>query len=190
MLLLLSGFAVALMFFLMNTYVASIENVLALCRAAVIYAVGYIAIKQPESLVVAANGKGAGKYQHSPLSTEQAGRHAERLLRLMQEEKPYLNSNLKLPELANRLSLSTNHLSQVLNQNLGVNFFDFVNQYRVKEVQGRLLNPEFDHLTNLAIAFDAGFSSKASFNRAFKKHAGETPSQFIKTHRILQQVQV
>ena len=185
---LMGVFTLALIFFLLTKYVAVIENVLALSRAAVVYAIGYIAIKQPGIISGVLPEKPVEKYQHSPLPSEQAQQYADRLLQFMDDEKPYLNSDLKLPDLANRLSISTNHLSQVLNRNLQVNFFDFVNQYRVKEAQQKLLDPQFRHLTNLAIAYDSGFSSKASFNRVFKKHTGKTPSQFVKSHSLQHQV--
>jgi AraC-like DNA-binding protein len=90
---------------------------------------------------------------------------------------------LKLPELAKNVSISTNHLSQLLNQELGQNFFDFINWYRVQEAQRRLADSQCKHLTLLAIAYETGFSNKTSFNRVFKKHTGMTPSQFVKKNR-------
>ncbi len=182
---LMGVFTVALLFFLLRKYIIAVENVLALSRAAVIYAIGYLAIRQSVIFAPLSIGKAAGKYRHSALTSELAEEYIQRLLQSMETEKPYLNSELKLPDLAGQLSLSTNQLSQVLNQNLKVNFFDFVNQYRVKEVQQKLLDPEFNHLTNLAIAYEAGFSSKASFHRAFKKHTGKTPSQYVKSHSLV-----
>ncbi len=182
---LMAVFTAALLFFLLRKYVIAVENVLALSRAALIYAIGYLAIRQSVILAPLSSGKPAGKYRHSPLPNEQAEKYIQRLLQSMESEKPYLNSDLKLPDLANQLSLSTNQLSQLLNQNLNLNFFDFVNQYRVKEVQVKLLDPNYNHLTNLAIAYEAGFSSKASFHRAFKKHTGKTPSQFVKAQSLM-----
>ena len=188
MLSLMGVFTAALLFFLLTKYVASVENILALSRAVVIYAIGYITLNQSEIISGVTAAKLVEKYQHSPLSNEKAQLYVERLLQIMDSEKPYLNSDLKLPDLASRLSISTNHLSQVLNQNLQLNFFDFVNQYRVKEAQQKLLDPQFSRLTNLAIAFESGFSSKASFNRVFKKYTGKTPSQFVKSHSLQHQL--
>ena len=71
------------------------------------------------------------------------------------------------------------HLSQVLTQELKLNFYDFINQYRVQEVQARLVDPRYRNLTILAIVFDVGFNSNASFYRIFKKHTGQTPSRYI-----------
>lgn len=96
----------------------------------------------------------------------------------MEDEKMYRNEGLTLQALAERLSLSTHHLSQLLNQHQQENFYDFINRYRVAEVKQELLNPKKKHLTILALALEAGFRSKAAFNTAFKKHTGSTPTQY------------
>lgn len=127
------------------------------------------------------------KYQNSALSPADAQKHLARLLRLMDKEKPYLNSELKLPALAEMLDLSTYHLSQVLNQEMQQSFYEFVNVYRIKEVQQRMLNPAYKDYTILGIALDAGFNSKTSFNRMFKKCTGLTPSSYLKKHAELTQ---
>ncbi len=113
-----------------------------------------------------------------------ADEYAVKLQRFMDATKPFKNAELTLPELAASLGISPNHLSQIINDKFGQNFFDFINSYRVKEAERALLAPEHSHLTILAIAYDAGFNSKSAFNAAFKKHAGMTPSQFRKlSHR-------
>ncbi len=127
------------------------------------------------------------KYQNSALSPADAQKHLARLLRLMDKEKPYLNSELKLPDLAGMLGLSTYHLSQVLNQEMQQSFYEFVNVYRIKEVQQRMLNPIYKDYTILGIALDAGFNSKTSFNRMFKKCTGLTPSSYLKKQAELTQ---
>ncbi|MCY4334687.1 MAG: AraC family transcriptional regulator [Litoreibacter sp.] len=71
--------------------------------------------------------------------------------------------------------MSDNYVSQVLNEKIGQSFFDFVNSYRVKEAQTRLLNSDE---TILAIAYDIGFNSRSSFYTAFKKGTGQTPTAF------------
>jgi AraC-like DNA-binding protein len=78
------------------------------------------------------------------------------------------------------VGLTPNQLSQVLNQGLEVSFFDFVNGYRVREVQRRLRDPEASSLTHLALALEAGFSSKSSFHRIFRKHVGQTPKEYAR----------
>lgn len=99
---------------------------------------------------------------------------------LMDQRKPYLDSKLTAPDLAGLLGVSSHHLAQILNLSLGLNFFDFVNRYRVKSFQETILRPN-RHKTILAVALDCGFNSKSSFNRIFKKETGKTPSEFVKS---------
>ena len=96
----------------------------------------------------------------------------------MDEEKPYLSPNLRLATLADQLQLSTHHLSQIINENLDSNFYDFINQYRIKAAQK--LIEEKPHYTLLQVAIEVGFNNKTSFNNAFKKHGGMSPSQYRK----------
>ncbi len=176
-------YAAALFYFLLLKYIRGCEIVLALGLTSIVYTIGYTTLKQPEIFSSPLFRKSAEKYLHSPLSAEQTRIFAKKILQYIATEKPYLRNDLKLHDLAARLSISTNHLSQVLNQEFGLNFSDFVNQYRVKEVQRKLLDPAHNHLTQLAIAFECGFNSKASFNRSFKKITRMTPSQFVKSNQ-------
>lgn len=105
------------------------------------------------------------------------------LMALMQPEKPYRDSELTLTKLADMLSVSPHNLSEVINTQVGQNFFDFVNQYRVEEVKQNLANKEMQHFTLLALGLEAGFNSKSSFNAIFKKHTGAPPSEFRKNLR-------
>ena len=99
----------------------------------------------------------------------------------MENEKPYLDSKLSLKQLAAFLELSTNHTSQIINENLNKNFFDFVNDYRINEVKKCLSDSKFSQYTLLAIAYECGFNSKSSFNSLFKIKTGLTPSEYQKT---------
>ena len=125
------------------------------------------------------------KYQNSALSPEDAGLYLEKLRDLMKDEQPHLNSDLKLPDLAKMLDISPHNLSQLLNQEVGLSFYDFINEYRIKEAQKRLLDPTFKDYTILAIALDSGFHSKTSFNRMFKKCTNLTPSEYIKKYSLI-----
>ncbi len=120
------------------------------------------------------------KYHRSGLDPERSRQYAERLTRYMAEEKPFTEPEISLDDLAGRLSLSPNQLSQVINEQLGRNFWDFVNEYRIREVEAQFRRGVHQKQTLLAIALDAGFNSKASFNRAFKKFTGQTPSEYLK----------
>jgi AraC-like DNA-binding protein len=100
------------------------------------------------------------------------------LFELMRSQRPYLRSDLTLTELAKLLQTNAPAISKVINQT-GSNFNDFINEYRVREVQHKIEKHEHKAQTLLAIAFDSGFNSKATFNRAFKKIVGQTPKAYI-----------
>jgi AraC-like DNA-binding protein len=121
------------------------------------------------------------KYHRSGLDPERSRQYAERLTQYMAEAKPFAEPELSLDDLSGRLALSPNQLSQVINEQLGKNFWDFVNEYRIREVEAQFRRGVHRQQTLLAIALDAGFNSKASFNRAFKKFTGQTPSEYLKS---------
>ncbi|MDZ7935859.1 MAG: helix-turn-helix domain-containing protein [Emticicia sp.] len=97
---------------------------------------------------------------------------------LMLQEKLYLEPELSLSDLAQKLKTNTSVLSAAINSNFGKNFNDFVNEYRVEEFKKQIKLPANQNYTLLAVAFDCGFNSKATFNRAFKKFTGQSPSRF------------
>lgn len=170
------------LFFLMQVkYVVEIEFALAITLSAIIYFIGYNSISIPEIFTTESLNGSQAKYEKSSLSPEQKSALNKSLTHFMEMEKPYLNQVLKLSDLANLLSVSPNHLSQFLNQELKTNFYDLINYYRVEEAKKRLSDPRNANYTILSIAYDSGFSSKASFNRIFKKHTGTTPSNFNKS---------
>lgn len=102
------------------------------------------------------------------------------LLAYMKEKKPYLQPNLSATELAKYLNISRHQLSNILNKELGKNFYDFINEYRVEEFKIIQADERLQHLTLLALAYESGFSSKSSFNAVFKKMTGMTPSAYRK----------
>ncbi|HMM17137.1 MAG TPA: AraC family transcriptional regulator, partial [Petrimonas sp.] len=105
---------------------------------------------------------------------------AEKISHFVETEKAYLNPDLSLPQLAETLDVPSHHLSRVINDQFGVNFFNFINRYRIEEVKAKIGNPEFQNLSILGIAYDSGFNSKSAFNRVFKKMEGMTPSEYRK----------
>lgn len=117
-------------------------------------------------------------YKKSGLNETRKEEIKNRLLDYFEKEKPYLNSELTLKDLAEGLSLSEHNLSEVINTTLNQNFFDLINSCRVKEAQMRMKNPEYKNFTILAIALDSGFNSKSSFNSVFKKITGMTPTEY------------
>lgn len=107
---------------------------------------------------------------------EQLEQIASQLKQLMIKEKPYLNPNLTLRNLAESLNIKSYLLTKCLNMHLDKKFSTFINEYRIKELKELLKNPENKNFTLLGLAFDVGFNSKASFNRAVKKITGNSPS--------------
>ncbi|MGF1557557.1 MAG: helix-turn-helix domain-containing protein [Flavobacteriaceae bacterium] len=99
---------------------------------------------------------------------------------LMREKKPFLNEDLTLATLAELLGVPDKKLSTLLNQNMNTSFYDYVNGYRITEVKQKMALPESETYTLLAIAYDSGFKSKASFNRIFKKSTQLSPSDYRK----------
>ena len=100
------------------------------------------------------------------------------VLRFMQNDKPYLEPDLSLDQLASQLSLRPRVLSQALNDILQQNFFDFINRYRIEEASRLLTNPADKKITILEVLYQAGFNSKSSFNTLFKRYTGLTPTEF------------
>jgi len=122
------------------------------------------------------------KYSHSALTKEISVRLLKRLTETMEQQKPYLDNNLTLPDLAELISTSPNYLSQVINQQLKMNFFDYVNSYRIRTAKELIINPLPHTNTILDIAMESAFNSKSAFYTAFKKQTGITPAQFKKSY--------
>lgn len=123
--------------------------------------------------------KNLNKYVGSSLDPKQIPGHIIRLDQLMQQEKVYLNTTIRLNDLAEVMKISKHHLSQIINQNYKLSFYDFINKYRCDEAKKIILShPEY---TLIQVAFEAGFNNKTSFVNAFKKFEGITPSKFRET---------
>lgn len=120
------------------------------------------------------------KYKHSILSEEEATKIQEQLNQLIQTERPYLNPELTLSQLAQCLKVHPNKLSEVINTQEQKSFYDLINEQRVREFLLQIVKPENTRFTFTSLAYDCGFNSKASFNRNFKKHVGITPSEYLK----------
>ena len=164
-----------------------------LAASILIYSIGYFSLRQPQIfspqiqkpdvVPISNTNELSGKvtsYQKSGLLEAEAKSYQENLLELMQVEKPYLNNELTLRDLADKLSMSTHNLSEILNTRIKQNFYDFINGYRVEEVKHRLAKGESEKFSLIAIAFDSGFNSKTAFNTIFKRITGLTPSQYRK----------
>ena len=146
--------------------------------------IGYLGLKQKliienefreQQTMIA---KGEIKYSGSTLKEEDSNKYAEQLSTFMLSEKPYLDPGLTLPQLATQINISSHHLSQIINEKFNLNFFEYINQFRVDEIKARIKDPKYQSFSFLGIALDSGFNSKSAFNRMFKKFTGQTPSQY------------
>ncbi len=108
----------------------------------------------------------------------------DKMEQLMKEEKLYQEPELTLGDLAKKLQTNSSVLSRVINQCFMLNFNDYINKYRVEDVIAKMSNPKFSNQTLLSIAFDAGFNSKSTFNRAFLKFKETTPRYYYQSLNI------
>jgi len=104
----------------------------------------------------------------------------EKVESMMHDKVPWKDAELNLTALALRLGMPGAQLSRIINKGFGCNFNDFVNGYRVRAVQEAIRAGEHRRQTLLGIAYDCGFNSKATFNRAFVRQTGKNPSAFAK----------
>jgi len=118
------------------------------------------------------------KYLRSGLKTDDAELYLQALLKLMEKEKPYLNGDLNINHIAEKLHISRHYLTQIINEKLKKNFYTFVNEYRVDAVKIMLLNNKYHNYTLTSIGYECGFNSKSSFHSVFKMFTGYTPSKY------------
>jgi AraC-like DNA-binding protein len=156
------------------------DDLVALALAIVVYGIGYMALRQPEIFDFAARDEHPAepRYERSGLTEREAATLRDALLRVMESDRLYQNSELTLADLAVRLDTTPHKLSEVLNSQLEQTFYDFVNAYRVRDVQRRIADERWKNLTILSLALEAGFASKSTFNQVFKQHTGRTPSTY------------
>ena len=121
------------------------------------------------------------KYENSNLKEAQKEQYLQKLEAFMHQHKPFQEPELTLAQLSEKVKIPAHYLSQVINEKLQINFLDFINGYRVKEAQVKLIDPSLSHYTILSIAYESGFNSKSTFYAAFKRATGMTPSQFRKS---------
>lgn len=122
------------------------------------------------------------KYRNSGLTPEASRSLLQNLELLMREERIYHDPEISLEKLSKLLQASKHHVSQVINEHLGVSFFEYVNQLRVEEARNLLSETTRSDLHVIEIAYAVGFNNKVSFNAAFKKATGMTPTVYRLNH--------
>lgn len=126
--------------------------------------------------------RGQQKYSQKRIDPGRANELVASLQQHMEDSKDYKNPNLKVDDLAKNLKIPAHQLSQLLNDNLGIGFSNFINDYRVEEAKQLLRS--IDHLTIEAIGFEAGFNSKSSFYTIFKEKTQLTPAAYKKQQKV------
>ncbi len=164
-------------------------TVVALCGC--LFYLGYHGLKQTK-VILFDGDRNTPKNDHPKHSKERTylrkfqdseiAKCREETIGTMTFKRLFLRPELVLSDLANELGLSNKQTTELLNTELQTNFYDFVNHYRVEEAKRRIHSGEYNHLTLLAIGLEAGFQSKSSFNRVFKKITGLSPSEYRKKH--------
>ena len=121
------------------------------------------------------------KYKTNRLSDVECKELYEKLVAYVEKERPYINPDLKMGDLAVSLGISSHSLSYLLNQYLNLSYYDFVNEYRISEFKKLVADSKYSRYTLVALAELCGFSSRASFFRSFKKSMGVTPNEYIRS---------
>lgn len=119
----------------------------------------------------------------SLLNEKEIENYLEQLDQLMKEDQVYLDPAISLRLLAEKLDMQPNKLSWLLNEQIGKNFNEYINAYRLIAFKEKALNPNNSNLTLLGLAYDSGFNSKTVFNAFFKKMEGMTPKTWVKSHK-------
>ncbi|MFK7774410.1 MAG: helix-turn-helix domain-containing protein [Saprospiraceae bacterium] len=120
------------------------------------------------------------KYVQSKFSQADLDKMKLELEEMMKQKKPYLNSKLLKSELAEMMGINAPELSRLLNERIGMSFFEFVNYHRIHEFIRLAKSPLVEQKTLVGLAQEAGFQSKSTFNKSFKKIMGCPPSVYLK----------
>jgi len=142
------------------------------------------ALQHPEIFTGIAEAEKPLKYEQSRLTEAEKREYLQKLEDYFSSDKPYLNPELTISEVAQNLNVSTKYLSQVINESLGKNFYDFINSYRIEEAKKQLNETIDSKKTVLEVLYESGFNSKSAFNNAFKRQTGYTPTQYRKQATI------
>lgn len=145
--------------------------------------IGFMAFVQPKVITNSYIKKVYSKYQNSGLTKSFSEELKEKLLYLLNEEKIYKQNDINLEKLSKMLQTTRHNASQVINEHFELNFFELINLYRITEASEILRNDIHHNMNIIDVAYEVGFNNKVTFNKTFKKHFSQTPSQFIKSIR-------
>ena len=166
-----AGFLVLPPFHRTKTFIFIIIAIIALAAGTAMFLSRYRRIKKQRS-----------KYSTTSISGERMEKALAELEAMIEVEKVYLDPDLTLKKLAKQLKIHYNHLSRIINERFGVSFKNYINRLRIEEAKRRLADPSEKERNVTDIMYDAGFYSKSTFNTAFRKFTGMSPSQYRKKH--------
>ena len=151
---------------------------------AFIYLIAYAGYAQPAVFDGFAWAEPAApvKYRNSGLTPEASRSLLQKMDALMENERLYRDPDLSLDTLSERLNASKHHVSQIINEHLGASFFEYINQLRIREARQLLAETTRSDLHVIEVVYAVGFNNKVSFNAAFKKATGMTPTEYRKSH--------
>ena len=142
-----------------------------------IYIFGFYGLKQRDIFTHGTSYKEEEKLQNSLLSPTEAEKIKKKLIAYFEKDNPYLNPDLNMTFLSQKLKVQKHYLTEVLNKHIGKNFFQFVNEYRVVEVKKQLSDQNNPYSIE-AIGYECGFNSKSTFFSVFKNITGQTPKEY------------
>ncbi|MEM7086867.1 MAG: helix-turn-helix domain-containing protein [Bacteroidota bacterium] len=152
---------------------AFFENYLYVGVAILIYFISFKIINQPNIFII------KSKYEKSAIDQKDIAVYGKKIERFFEETEDYLNPKFNMSLLAEDLKLEKHKLSQIIGGYFNTNFYDLLNYYRIQKVCDQLLLAENKKLNLFGVALNCGYNSKSTFNAAFKKVKGITPSQFL-----------
>ena len=163
------------------------ESIYYVVKALIVLFIGIMGLRQREiypkekaveEISILENANEGDHKRFHPISDELKTEAAQRITKLMEVDKLYLKPDFSLYDLSNRLEMHKNYVSYIINDVFKVNFFMFINNYRIEEAKKMLIDSRFNHLSIEGIAQNAGFKSRNVFYPVFKKLVGMTPLQY------------
>ncbi len=145
----------------------------------IVFTIIYMTWRQPE--IISGIYEEKQKYHHSQLGSDESAVLMERLDQVIHNEKVFLNSDLGIKELAEKIRTPVHTLSQLINEKYEVNFFHFINGHRVDYARKKIRAGGLSNKTLEAIAYESGFNSKTTFNRAFKRKMNCSPREYLRS---------
>lgn len=165
----------------LNEAIKSLFYILWLSISFLVYWLGYAAVYQLKIYKERVNINSRKSVNTEKKISKKQTSVLAKIIEVIEKEELFLNPNLRQSQVSEKLEITANYISKILNEEKNINFNDYINQLRVKRARELLLDKEFDNYTNIAIGLESGFNSKSTFFKAFKKHTGLSPTVFKRT---------